>query len=169
MDVIIRQLTEKDDPLQISNIYEQSWKHAYKGIIPQQFLDSIPSGRWVKSLDTPGRTHFAAELDGKLIGTASICPSRWEKHKDCGEIVSIYFLPEYIGKGFGGALFDRCVSELTKQGFERVILWVLEENLAARRFYERNGFVCTGEYREDSIGGKPLREVLYALEIRDKK
>ncbi len=161
MDIIIRQLTEKDDPLQISNIYEQSWKYAYKGIIPQTFLDSIPSGKWVKSLDTSGRMHLAAELDGKLIGTASICPSRWEKHKDCGEIVSIYFLPGFMGKGFGGALFDRCVSELTKQGFERIILWVLEENSRARRFYERNGFVCTGEYREDSIGGKTLREVLY--------
>ena len=67
----------------------------------------------------------------------------------------------FMGKGFGGALFDRCVSELEEQGFERVILWVLEENSRARRFYERNGFVCTGEYREDSIGGKTLREVLY--------
>lgn len=161
MDIIIRQLTEKDDPLQISNIYEQSWKYAYKGIVPQAYLDSIPSGRWVHSLDVQDRKHLVAEYGGRLVGTASICPSRWEKHKDCGEIVSIYFLPGFMGKGFGGALFDRCVSELTKQGFERIILWVLEENSRARRFYERNGFVCTGEYREDSIGGKPLREVLY--------
>ena len=158
----IRYISPNDDPCEISNIYEQSWKHAYKGIIPQSFLDSIPSGKWVKSLDTPGRTHFVAEQGGRLIGTASICPSRWENHKSCGEIVSIYLLPEFMGKGHGRALFERCVSELTKQGFERIILWVLEENSRARRFYEKCGFVCTDEFIEDNIGGKPLREILYA-------
>ena len=160
----IRYLTNGDDPNEISNIYEQSWKHAYKGIIPQAYLDSIPSGRWVHILDVQDRKHLAAELDGKLIGTASICPSRWEKHKDCGEIVSIYFLPGYMGKGYGRELLERCVSELEEQGFDRIILWVLEENSRARRFYEKNGFVCTGEFIEDNIGGKPLREVLYVFD-----
>ena len=157
----IRLLTPNDDPFEISRIYEQSWKYAYNGIILQEFLDSIPQGKWVQSLDTQGRMHFVCELDGKLVGTASICASRWEKFKDCGEIVSIYFLPEYIGKGFGTALLQRCVDELKKQGFDKMILWVLEENLSARRFYEKNGFVCSGEYREDNIGGKAVREVLY--------
>jgi GNAT superfamily N-acetyltransferase len=69
-----------------------------------------------------------------------------------------------MGKGYGRALLERCIGELEKQGFGRIILWVLEENLSARRFYERNGFVCTGEYIEDNIGGKPLREVLYVFE-----
>ena len=164
MDIIIRPLTENDDPLEISNIYEQSWKHAYKGIVPQEFLDSIPHGKWVKSLGAKDRTHFAAELEEKLIGTASVCPSRWENHRDCGEIVSIYFLPEHMGKGYGRALLERCIGELEKQGFDRIILWVLEENSRARRFYEKNGFVCTGEFIEDNIGGKPLREVLYVFE-----
>lgn len=157
----IRYLEQSDDLNEISRIYVQSWRYAYKGIIPQDYLDSIQDGRWVKSLSAEGRTHFVCESDGIPSGTASVCASRWEQHKKCGEIVSIYFLPEYIGKGFGKPLLQRCVSELEQRGFERVILWVLEDNLAARRFYEKNGFVCSGEYREDNIGGKPLREVLY--------
>lgn len=165
----IRLLAANDDPLEISRIYEQSWKYAYKGIIPQEFLDSIPQGKWVYSLDTQGREHFVCVLDGKLIGTASISASRWESHKDCGEIISIYLLPEFVGKGIGRALFERCVRELESRGFERIILWVLEENRTARHFYERAGFICTGEYRNDEIGGKPLREVLYGLDVRGKK
>ena len=161
----IRYLRPDDAPEDISNIYEQSWKYAYKGIIPQDYLDSIPHGRWVRSLEVPERKHFVCELDGKLIGTASICPSRWESHSGCGEIVSIYFLPGYIGKGFGKQLLERCVSEIRKDGFSKAVLWVLEENHTARRFYEKQGFVCTGEYREDSIGGKLLREVLYLFEM----
>ena len=166
--MLIRYLSDSDDPLEISRIYEQSWKYAYKGIIPQDYLDSIPCGRWA-NLDAQNRKHLVAVHDSKLIGTASFCPSRWEQHKNCGEIISIYFLPEYIGKGFGRLLLQECVKELKKDGFDRIILWVLEENHAARRFYEKNGFVCTRELRQDNIGGKPLRETLYSLNTTDAK
>ena len=37
----IRYIDKNDDPFEISDIYEQSWKYAYKGIIPQEYLDSI--------------------------------------------------------------------------------------------------------------------------------
>ena len=40
----IRYLTPEDDPLAVSNIYESSWKYAYRGIVPQSYLDSIPAG-----------------------------------------------------------------------------------------------------------------------------
>ena len=49
----VRYIDETDDRLKISNVYEQSWKSAYKGIIPQDYLDSIPSGRWAAKVDNP--------------------------------------------------------------------------------------------------------------------
>ena len=45
----IRLINEQDDCFAISNVYEESWKSAYKGIIPQTYLDSIPKGHWAKS------------------------------------------------------------------------------------------------------------------------
>jgi len=48
-------------------------------------------------------------------------------------------------------------------------LWVLEENTHARRFYEKNGFSCTDDYREDVIGGKTLREVRYVYQFADSE
>ena len=129
----IRYVRPDDSLLAISNIYERSWKYAY---------------------------HVLLE-NGRIIGTAAICKSRWENYSDYGEIVSIYFLPEYIGKGYGTFLLKKCVDELKKLGFDRILLWVLEENSRARRFYERNGFTCSGEYMNDTIGGKELKEVMY--------
>ena len=82
--------------------------------------------------------------------------------------MSIYLLPEYMGRGYGTALLKKCISELESRGFEGILLWVLEENFRARRFYESRGFVCSGEYMCDSIGGRELREVMY-LYRRDKK
>ncbi|MDE7193312.1 MAG: hypothetical protein K2O14_05010 [Oscillospiraceae bacterium] len=44
----IRPISEYDDPFALSLVYEESRKHAYKGIIPQNYLDSIPHGRCAK-------------------------------------------------------------------------------------------------------------------------
>ncbi len=56
--MIIRKMNQTDSREEISNIYEQSWKYAYKGIIPQAYLDSIPKGQWCGAFDNQiGRAH----------------------------------------------------------------------------------------------------------------
>lgn len=159
----IRFLNEIDDLFEISSVYENSWKYAYKGIIPQEYLDSIPEGRWAKSITRAGMNNLVVTENDRIIGTAGFCKSRWDKWSDFGEIVSIYFLPENIGKGYGKHLLTRCVEELKKREFNKILLWVLEDNIRARKFYEKNGFICTNEFLEDNIGGKDLREVMYML------
>ena len=44
----IRPLRETDSRLEVRRIYEESWKSAYRGIVPQAYLDGIPAGadRW---------------------------------------------------------------------------------------------------------------------------
>ncbi len=157
----IRFFDQNDSLLEISNIYESSWKYAYQNIIPQDYLDRIPTGRWAESITKAGMRNLVIIESGRMIGTASICPSRWEQYPEYGEIVSIYFLPEYMEKGYGAYLLKRCVAELQKLGFEKILLWVLEDNIRARKFYEKHGLVCADVYRNDQIGGKELREVMY--------
>ena len=75
--------------------------------------------------------------------------------------MTIYLLPEYIGKGIASQLINACIEELEFLGYTEILLWVLEDNLRARRFYEKHGFICTEDYMDDNIGGKSLREVMY--------
>ena len=159
----IRTLKETDDRLEISRIYEESWKFAYKGIVPQAYLDGIPAGLWAQALD--GRDSLVLTENGKPIGTACVCPSRWPEYPDFGEVVSLYLLPEHMGRGYGGPLLEAAVKMLAQQGFRDVLLWVLEENLRARRFYEKHGLRPAGNVMENEIGGKLLREVLYRRPI----
>ncbi len=159
----IRYINQNDNLLEISNIYERSWKYAYKNIIPQDYLDSIPTGRWANSIMKTGMNNLILIENGLIIGTASFCKSRWDNHSDFGEVVSIYFLPDYIGKGYGHHLLKKCIEELNGLGFSKILLWVLEENMRARKFYEMNGFICSEEYLNDNIGGKNLREVMYTI------
>ena len=148
----IRLLQPDDDLNAVSNIYEKSWKFAYRGIIPQAWLDSIPAGRWAGGIARPGMKNLVLTENGRMIGTSGLCRSRWEAHADFGEIVSIYLLPEYIGKGFGTCLLQSCIEELRHLGFTKILLWVLEDNTRARAFYERTGFRCAEEYMDDLIG-----------------
>ena len=46
-------------------------------------------------------------------------------------------------------------------GYRNIFVWVLEENLRARKFYEKEGFVMTDVYLDDNIGGKDVREIRY--------
>lgn len=162
----IRYITPSDDRMAISEVYEQSWKFAYDGIIPKEYLDSIPKGRWAASIDNPNLKSLICVENGKIVGTSSFCESRFEQFRDFGEIVSIYFLPDYMGKGYGKILMESVIAKLRAQGYEDIILWVLEENIRARRFYERFGFTLADEYLDDNIGGKNLREVAYVYKMR---
>lgn len=149
----------------ISHIYEECWKFAYKDIIPQCYLDSIPDGHWVSNLDKEGMNSLIMIENDIFIGTAGYCKSRFSDFDGFGEIVSIYLLPQYIGKGYGKKLVDAVINELSKLGYRDIFLWVLEENHRARKFYEKFGFVRSERYLDDNIGGKKLREVQYVYRI----
>ena len=68
-----------------------------------------------------------------------------------------------MGRGVGKVLFQSVVAELMKMGYRNIYLWVLEENLRARRFYEKEGFLGTDDYLYDNIGGKDVHEIRYTL------
>ncbi len=162
----VRYITSTDDRMAISEIYEESWKCAYKDIIPQSYLDSIPRGRWASNIDNQDRKTLICVDNDKIVGTSSFCKSRFEQFQGWAEIISIYLLPDYIGKGYGKLLMESALLKLKRQGYENVFLWVLEENIRARDFYTKFGFMLTDDFLEDNIGGKDLREVRYVYKNR---
>lgn len=162
----IRFMNEHDDRYAISHVYEASWKSAYKDIVPQAYLDSIPEGHWVTVLDDPA-WHTLIMLDGeKVVGTSSYCSSRFLDMNGWGEIISVYLLPDYCGKGYGKQLLQSAIDGLVQMGYEDIFLWVLEDNIRARRFYQSYGFEHSHVFLDYDIGGKKLREVQYVYRIK---
>ncbi len=162
----IRDITPEDSRSAISNVYEQSWKHAYQGIVPQDYLDSIPKGRWALHIEEAGRRNLVMVRDGMIIGTSGFGKSRMQNMQDYGEVISLYLLPEYMKKGYGRQLLQAVISELENMGFDKVFLWVLEENRNARRFYERFGFIQNEHFLINSIGNRELKEVQYYISLK---
>lgn len=157
----IRAITAKDSMLAVSNVYEQSWKYAYRDIIPDTWLAGIPSGQWANGLKQPDRRSLILLDDGKICGSASYSSARMESMKGYGEIISIYLLPEVMHKGYGYQLMQAVIARLKDMGYRKVYLWVLEENKNARQFYERFGFVQGDKMQTDIYDGKELRELMY--------
>lgn len=108
----IRYMTKSDNRLVISNVYEESWKYAYQGIVPQDYLDSISKGEWAPRIEQADRKNLVMVQDEMIIGTSGFGKSRMEEMSGFGEIISLYFLPEYMGKGYGRLLLRAVVGEL---------------------------------------------------------
>lgn len=166
MDVKIRKAT-LNDVSTISNIYALSWKHAYKGIVPQKYLDELESDFWISSFENRIKNNIiTAQLicENELpVGCVAYGKARDDKFVDWGEIVSIYLLPGYFRKGYGQKLLQTAIIDMKISGYKSCYLWVLKENINARNFYKSNGFICNNDECTCEIMQKQLVDVRYIL------
>jgi ribosomal protein S18 acetylase RimI-like enzyme len=125
----------------------RTWQSAYRGMVPDDVLDSLGDSMDEWSARTrdlwagePQRFHTAiAEFDGDVAGFVTYGPYRIDQnHKNldatAGEVLALHVDPSAQGKGVGQLLMDAVVKELRLSGIDEVRLWVLRENAAARRF-----------------------------------
>ena len=71
-----------------------------------------------------------------------------------GEVYALYVAPDWWSTGTGRSLMSCAVAALTEAGYGRAVLWVLEANARARRFYEKAGWAPDGASNTlDGLGG----------------
>lgn len=159
MDLYVRN-EEIADIDEVRKIYLFGWQNAFTGIVSQDYLDNTIY-RNLENWAPPLEGSYIL-TDGKnILGTSSISASRDSAYEDWGEIISIYILPELIGKGYGHILFEFVKEKLLELGYEKIFLNVFEENMRARKFYEKHGFSWNNERTSINIGGKDLMELRY--------
>lgn len=159
----------QSDAEAIAGVHVASWRDAYLGLMPQDFLDGLDERRraegWrsiLASADLPRSGAFVAEDDGGMVGFAHICPSRDQgASSETGELTAIYTISSAWGAGVGRALMGACLQSLSSAGFAMATLWVLDSNARARRFYEAAGWTLDGEARIEQLPGFAVREVRY--------
>lgn len=125
----------------IERIRIRGWQTAYRHVFPPEELDrlEVDWSRWAARLDDPGSTSttFVAERDGRVLGFATVGPSRDEP--GAGELYAIYVDPDTWSSGIGRALIEHAEGRLAEE-HDVLMLWVLADNPRARRFYERAGW-----------------------------
>jgi ribosomal protein S18 acetylase RimI-like enzyme len=145
-------------------VHQRSRAAAYAGILsPENLARTTPealgawwSERWKWERDTHRLT--VAEDGGEIVGFTYVGPSETE---NAAELYGIHVTPELVGTGLGRDLMADALGRLAEFEAERVVLWVLEANERARRFYDRGGWVPDGATRTEAVNGEPVRQLRY--------
>ncbi len=166
-----------EDADAIGRIHVESWQHAYRGQLPQDFLDSLSTTRrvgfWRSQLQEPQdeRRCWVADNEGVAIGFAATGPPA-DDDLDPGthhELYAIYLDPSVWRHGIGSLLLEHVVADARERAFRALSLWVLESNVRARSFYERHGWKPDGATKQECIADVSSPAVRYRLPLQDRE
>jgi GNAT superfamily N-acetyltransferase len=171
--VAVRPAVPTDAPA-IAGVHVASWHSAYAELMPAAYLNAMSVGteteRWSRALARdPGRgraTFVAEDRAGRVLGYATVGPDVQDASR--GLLFLMYVLPEVWGRGAGGRLMAASEGALLDLGHRDAVLWVLEENARARRFYEHWGWRADGERSTDDYGGVSLPALRYVRALGDR-
>jgi ribosomal protein S18 acetylase RimI-like enzyme len=156
-----------DDAAAIAEVHVRSWQVAYEHVFGAERLATVTVERrlpmWREILAAEEQTALVADDDGRIVGLATVGPGRDENAE--GELYAIYVEPKAWGTAAGPALIRAGVGALRERGYRDAILWVLEDNPRARRFYEREGWSVDGGRREGEHLGVATTEVRYRIAL----
>lgn len=155
MNSTIRLAVPADAP-DMAEVHMRSWEVAYKDIIPAEYIREKNAGRpalWAKILAGENTTQYIIKKDGKTAGMMGIGVSRDDDAgDDVFELMGLYLLPEYFRQGIGTQAMEFAFSKARSLEKKIMTVWLLEDNLDAKRFYEKCGFISDGSKREQNFG-----------------
>lgn len=106
---------------------------------PPPFEDDLARWQfWLGPDREQGRHAYMVQMDGCVVGVVLAGPD--PDGPDSGHLSRLYVDPDRWGAGIGTELHRAAVADLADRGFPAATLWVLEDNVRARRWYERLGW-----------------------------
>ena len=119
--------------IQAAEIHSISWKESHRSFCAPEFVEKHSPQRQREYLQNKmdGGTKAYMLVDGMPVGIVSVTGSLIE---------DLYVLPDMQNRGYGTKLLRFAMSLCT--GVPE--LWILENNTAAKRLYNRMGFRETG-------------------------
>jgi GNAT superfamily N-acetyltransferase len=164
--VITFRTAEPQDGAAIAALHTASWRSAYRGMLPDIYLDAEIEGEhmrlWQERLWQPRadrRFVVLAEQNQTLIGFACVLLLVEPGWGACLDNLHVH--PELKGRGVGRELFALSADWVVQHApIWPLHLWVLEANLPARRFYDR----YQGEVAERTM--KPMADGVVPAVLR---
>lgn len=167
MELTIKKATAADAQ-EIAQVHMRSWETAYAGIIPDEFIREKNKTRpalWQQILSGDNDRHYIIRLGDRAAGIMSVAPPQDEDLGDSFyELHGLYLHPDFIGRGVGAQAMDYALDLARSLGKKTMVVYVLKENTAARRFYQRCGFTCDGAQKQAEYG-KTFSIIRYRREI----
>jgi GNAT superfamily N-acetyltransferase len=159
-------IAQQEDSVAIAAVHAISWRSSYRGILSDEYLnEELESERlsiWKRRLEFPKTNQYVtvAKHESHIVGFA--CAFGCEDELLGTMLDNLHVLPSQKGKGIGRGLV-RDIASWCDRGYPNkgLYLWVIEQNLPARRFYERLGGVVVGEANWSAPDGTAVKEIRY--------
>jgi ribosomal protein S18 acetylase RimI-like enzyme len=157
-----------DDVKGIARVHIDTWRSTYRGIVPDDYLDSLSyenrADSWKKRIEEAAEgkwfIYVAVNENKQVVGFISGGPNRTDDPIYKGELYAIYIVQSCHGLGIGRKLSLALVKSLLTTDIASMMLWVFEKNTSARRFYES----LSGQFLRSNwfdISGVSIEEVAY--------
>jgi ribosomal protein S18 acetylase RimI-like enzyme len=164
---------EPEDAIAVARVHVRSWQAAYRSLLPAVYLDNLRPEDRAQQYDFASRDPLKPRTivacdEGLILGFATTMPSREPDLKDHGELCALYVDPEHWDRGFGVVLVSAARTGLFQLGFRNAVLWIMDGNIRAQRFYQIDRWAPDGVRKRDSIWGVTVDEIRYqrALEAQ---
>lgn len=150
----------------IAALHTESWRDAYRGLVPDDYLDGpLLDERlafWRARLARPSdaRLTLKAMSGAQMVGFA--CVLRDEDPEWGPLLDNLHVKPALKGRGIGTRLLQASRDWAAQVAPEQTLhLWVIENNLPARRFYDRQGGVVDRRSLHEMSAGVVIAAVRY--------
>lgn len=128
---------------------EYGWNSSFEALVARIIADF--AGR----ADASREAAWIAEVDGVRAGCV-FCTAADER--DTAQLRLLLVEPFARGAGVGTRLVDECLRFAQRARYRRITLWTNDVLLAARRIYERAGFICDRREPHRSFGADLVGE-----------
>ena len=164
------------DAAEVARVQTASWQSSYRGILPDAILDTMSVARRSSMrreiLADPEALNLVVydTTFGELVGFCNAGPARRHGRREApgraqvGELYELYLVDRAKRYGLGRELFESTTAWCRARQLTQLILWVLEGNLAARRFYEAMGGRAAGSVHS-MVRGHPVIEQSYVWDL----
>lgn len=152
----------------VAEIHRVCWQVAYRGLLPQTYLDSLTlesfERRWTNGIKVNDDVVRLLALEKKtpigfIVGLENRTPEKCPEAT--GEAWALYVHPDHWRKGAGKFLLEKFQESMRQKGHKRIFLWVLGSNLRGRKFYESVGGELYPATQSLEINGESFEELAY--------
>ena len=155
MKIIIKAMETPEEIEGKSLVHWQTWREAYDDLLPADFQETMTLEKCRFFSQKYPENTLIAMAGKKVVGFISYGNYRDETIQ-AGEIIALYVLKDYYGKGVSKQLMHAAFVALDQ--FSEIYLWVLKDNKRAIAFYQKMGFTFDGQEQILKLG-KPIKEL----------